>query len=340
MNKEFLIKNGNNGATYIFNISSIDSIISSLKFYKSFTLRQFITKFLLFVYLMVNKLVLKKKLKSLDETKDYLNSCIFNQIDSNLPKNCSVLISPTRDKIIVHNHDKKYFHKYAFGKSKDNVLNEVTIYNLLNKEAKYFNVSSLSELISDENYCEFKLFNKSFKTKSDDIVQTLVEFFNYSKTDNIKLEILINKNYIKYNNLKEISDFLIKNHSEETIPLGLVHKDFKPWNLDFKSGPLIYDFEESILDGLPAEDLLNYYIDPLITSSNKLKEVEDFVFSEKLTDDLTSYCKLLNLKIDSKVLIYLYLIDRTIFWEEKEKFDLSKKYNDLLINIFSKDKNK
>ena len=50
----------------------------------------------------------------------------------------------------------------------------------------------------------------------------------------------------------------------ETIPLGLVHRDFKPWNTLLRDTVLIFDFEEAFIAGPPLEDLLNYYIDPII----------------------------------------------------------------------------
>ena len=48
------------------------------------------------------------------------------------------------------------------------------------------------------------------------------------------------------------------------ISLGMVHGDFKPWNITNLKKPLIYDFEETIVNGLPLFDLFNYYISPTI----------------------------------------------------------------------------
>ena len=54
--------------------------------------------------------------KSKDGIKIYLKESINSDVDFNLDENSSVLISPTRDKVIV-NHHSKYFHKFAFAKS-------------------------------------------------------------------------------------------------------------------------------------------------------------------------------------------------------------------------------
>ena len=55
----------------------------------------------------------------------------------------------------------------------------------------------------------------------------------------------------------------------------MVHGDFKPEYNKFKK-PLIYDFEETIVNGLPLFDLFNYYISPTIEHENKKKKFLKF----------------------------------------------------------------
>ena len=53
MNKIFYILEGNNGATYIFNTKNIDSVSSSVKFYKARTIKQKVMKNTLRLYLII-----------------------------------------------------------------------------------------------------------------------------------------------------------------------------------------------------------------------------------------------------------------------------------------------
>lgn len=328
MKKIFFTKAGNNGATYIFNTKNISSINSSLKFYKSFTIRQKVVKTILFVYLLLNKIFKKNSLKTSDEIVNFLKENTNQNIDFIVNDDYSILISPTRDKIIIHNHDKNSFDKYAFGKSLEGVKNEYNIYKLFKNESKSFNTSKIENFYSDENYCKFTLQNKSFISKSDDLVTILIEFFNLD-TKQIKLEDYYENTYKNLDkNLSYYLNILKDIYKNKDIKIGLVHKDFKPWNMNNIQGPLIYDFEESC-QALVGEDLLNFYIDPIV-SFKSLDEIVELINSNLVQKQLTSYKNKQSLDIDEKIMILNYLFERAYFWNKKNKQNLSSKYLELL----------
>ena len=106
MNKNYLIKKGNNGATYIFNTKDISSMIYSLKYYKTFTFRQYLVKTFLFSNLIIAKYFSKSKLIDVVSAKEYLKKNTLESIDFDIDEDSSILISPTKDKIIVHKHNE------------------------------------------------------------------------------------------------------------------------------------------------------------------------------------------------------------------------------------------
>ena len=327
MNKTYLIKKGNNGATYIFNTKNINSIVLSLKFYKTFTFRQYLVKAVLFSNLFIAKYFSKSKLLDIQKVKEYLKLNTLDSIDFDIDENSSILISPTNDKIIIHNHDKNSFIKYAFGKSLDGVKNESNIYKLF-ENTKYFNTSKLSNFYSDENYCNFELINEDFSKKSEDLVNILVEFFELNKKE-ITLNEYINTNFINIQDeLKNKLLTLFEKYDIHTFNIGLVHKDFKPWNINITKGSLIYDFEETIL-AFAGEDLINYYIDSLI-SYESVENIINILKSKSLNDSLKEYSKKLNQTFKNEFLISHYLIERIYFWGNKNKKDLADKYFDIL----------
>lgn len=324
----YFIKSGNNGATYIFNTKDIVNIKSSLKFYKAFTIRQKVVKTLLFSLVLVKKIFKKSSLKSVDEIVTFLKESTSKNIDFLIDENCSILISPTRDKIIVHNHKKSRFDKYAFGKSLDGVKNEHNIYKLLNKETKYFNTSKIENFYSDENYCSFSLLNRLFTKKSENIVDILVEFFTFDIKEVAFKEYFDNSFKNLDNELEKYSHIIKNMYKNQTVKIGLVHKDFKPWNMAKDQGPLIYDFEESCR-AFAGEDLLNYYIDPIV-SYKSIEEIKSVIHSDELQKQITSYKNKLDLSISIEMMLLNYLFERTYFWNNKNQKDLASKYKELL----------
>ena len=324
----YFIKSGNNGATYIFNTKDISNINFSLKFYKAFTSRQKIVKAILFLYLLLTKLFKKASLLDKSEVINFLKRNTLENIDFQVNDDCSILISPTKDKIIVHNHIENSFDKYAFGKSLDGVKNESSVYELLDKKHTTFNISKISDFKLYENHCKFKLSNKLFRTKSDDISKVALEFFEV-KTSNMKIEDYFESRFLdKNSDLDKYYKFFLERYTNKTLILGLVHKDFKPWNMDLTQGPLIYDFEETTF-ALPLEDLINYYVDPMI-STNSEESILEFINSKTLQIQINNYLKDIRILEDKEFYISQYLFERAYFWDKRTKPDISSKYKNIL----------
>jgi len=327
LKKWYLIKKGNNGATYIFNTKDISSMIYSLKYYKTFTFRQYLVKTFLFSNLIITKYFASSKLIDVVSVKEYLKKNTLESIDFDIDEDSSILISPTKDKIIVHKHNESSFIKYAFGQSLDGVKNESNIYKLFDKQ-KNFNTSIISEFYSDKEYCKFKLQNKTFYKKNDDLVEILSEFF-LIKNETISTSEYFDKYFPNISDqLKTILSNIIENLKDKDINIGLTHKDFKPWNIDMLRGPLIYDFEETCL-AFPTEDLINYYIDPIISYAS-VEDIIGLLNSENLNTQINKYKTILNIDLKNKFLISQYLLERVYFWENKNKKEISNKYFEIL----------
>jgi len=323
----FYILEGNNGATYILNIRSLQDIKQSLNFYKARTLKQKIQKNVLIIYLMVLK-VFGFKLQSLDDIKVYLSSLSDVAIDYGLDTNCSVLVSPTRDKVIVHHHDE-YFEKFAFAKSYANVKKESEVYELLNTKHKHFKVSKFYDKVDTSHYCSFKLSNVSNEVMNDvDMTLALVEFFSITLQTNVSFFSYIDTLVKECRENKPIGTLLKKYktlYADESISSGLVHRDFKPWNIKYEDGLLIFDFEEAITDGLPLEDMLNFRVDPIIRYQDT-KVVYEHIFDHKSVEEYKRYLDLLGIKIDFVVFLNLYIINRVVFWEKAKDSKASQCY--------------
>lgn len=346
MKNYFFLLTVNNGASYIFNTRHWSAIKESLKFYRAYTFKGKLQKSVLTFFLFVVGKFFPSIFKSKESVKIYLKENINADVDFNLDENSSVLISPTRDKVIVHHHSQ-YFHKFAFGKSFMKVQNESAIYKLL-QNSKEFQVASLLNLKIDEELssCNFKLVNPLVNTNDQlqsigDLSALLVEFFNSSPkkktvqlTDYIE-DLLKRLHSLNMEPIHNLSSYLVKIQKEydtETISLGLVHRDFKPWNTLLRDTVLIFDFEEAITDGPPLEDVLNYYIDPVIRyQSTNL--VYDSLYAKEKVMEYTFYLKLLKLTVPFEVLLFTYVLERIVFWTKEKELETAMHYKNLLSHI-------
>ena len=347
-NKFFKILQGNNGATYIVNAKDRKSINDSLKFYKA---RNFKSKFLkagFKVLLLLQGKLYAKKLKSSSDIEQYLQHISKSPCDFGVNDNSSVLISPTSDKIIVHQHNE-YFQKFAFDKSYEKVKNESTIYNLIPQNLKFFQVSKFSDLHDErDKYCSFNLSNKHLKIGKNEkpkIVPALLEFFKTTESKTTKLgayiEALINTIDLNHNiEMKAQVDILKKigkSYFSLEVPLGLVHRDFKPWNILSYEKPLIFDFEEAIIDGLPLHDLYNFYTDPIIRYMSSRK-VASIILSQQRVEEYNAYLNNLNINIDFNIFLHIYLVEQVIFWRKANELHTSNRYLNLSNYLISKSK--
>lgn len=346
----FYTLNGKNGATYIVNISNEVSINNSIKFYRATTIKSKIKKQLLKKYLTILRLGNTKATSTPKQISSFLQAKVSINLDFNINANCSILLAPTGDKVIVHHHNK-YFQKFAFGKSYNNVIKESEIYNILGKP-KHFKTSQLFNFVNDKQlkYCKFKLKNETnklveSKISNDTICSALVEFFQSNSVNSININEYISSRINEYkdifrDNLKQIEDVantMCLNNNNKKIPLGLVHRDFKPWNTLQQDKLLIYDFEEAVLNGPPLEDLFNYYIDPKIKYISPSK-LSNSILSEKKILLFEDYLKRLEINVHYLVLLFTYLLERIIFWSNENNLKTLQAYKSFLVYLIQQNK--
>jgi hypothetical protein len=334
--KIFYILSGNNGATYIINTSAWNGISESLKFYRAYSIKSRILKAGLQYYLWLKKNFYPIGLKNIQEVQEFLQSLCQFKIDFQLDSKCSVLVSPTRDKIII-NHHHEFFQKFAFGKSYNKVKNEAGIYNLFSKPVKNFQVSQyIPEEIGSSKFCSFKLSNshlESIRSEDLNLVPALVEFFKISQVTTIEAGHYIDSLTEKIKRLElelrggqiEFLNQTKNKYASEEIPVGLVHRDFKPWNIIQYQKILIFDFEEAVTDGLPLEDLFNYYCDPIVRYKH-VNEVAEVILNDNIIVLYKAYLENLNISIDFKFFLHIYLIERILFWHTVNEMETSKAY--------------
>ncbi len=346
MKSVFWILSGSNGATFVINTKSFSFVLSSLKFFKARTNRTTLKKIgLSLVSFLVGKLY-TKKLKTAEQIELYLNEVFNSSINFGINEDVAVLISPSRDKVIV-NHRNKHFQKFAFGKSYLKIKNEATIYALFKTKPKTFQISQLQDFKELENeYCSFILNNNKIQKKSEkkySLAQILVEFFQVSQSGEISiyayidqlLNILENLDLPQFHILKDhLSNLKLKSESE-ILPLGLVHNDFKTWNVIRYDKILIFDFEEANLQGMPMFDLFNFYCDPNIRYFSA-KELTKSIFSQDNIKIYQEYLSLLEINLDFEFLFDLYVIERILFWQTANEQKTATDFLDFFKFIHSK----
>ena len=333
MNKNiFYIYTGGNNAIYIFNLSSLKDISISLDYYQPIGVKRKVLKkiFNLYLYGLGSfcKIFSSKYLKNSVDIQEFLSLKIGNNIDFNVDQTTSIFISSSGDKVIVHHHHN-YFKKFAFSKSYKKSCNEVKIYNVLQQPKSFFMVSDIRDVKDKGNYCSFKLYNEFTEKKRsrvNDAVLTkaLVEFFQMIPLESRKVSSICSSmendfTCITQSIQSQIEIVLNKTKDifgDEEITVGLTHWDFKIWNLQpYDNKIQIYDFEESKFDGLPLEDLYNYYIDSKIMNGIDTENIIIFIYSDFLKEQTTKYLQYLGIQTDSTLLLLFYLLNRINFYE-------------------------
>jgi hypothetical protein len=333
----FYILQGNNGATYILNTQSWRQICQSLAFYKALNLKGKILKTLLTFYLFWAYKLKFVGLKTKAEVGNYVNGLSPHELALNLSDNCSLHISPNRNKIIVNYHNGQ-FTKIGFGGSFSNVKHEAQMYKLFQGSYCYFRTSQLSNYQEYEcKACSFTLTNGPSEKLSAKIKPnwTLVlgELFKISSPKTQALEVHINeflanlKGNASFNFEKQQSYLqnLSLSHGQTKFSLGFVHGDFKPWNVILQAPPLIYDFEEANPHGLPLQDLFNYSIDPIIRYQS-VNKVAQTIMNPLQIESYKSYLSSLNIALNYEILLNFYLIERILFWGKNEQNETAQSY--------------
>jgi len=343
---------GGNDAIYIINLSTFKDITVSLEFYKPVSMSRRILKNGIYLYLcfisILPKSFLNKKLRCIDGVRNLIMEKVDRAVKINIDASCSIFISSGRDKIIVHNHHCKYYEKYAFNGSYEKSANEIDIYNILRSySAKHYLTSEIQDIHNYGSHCSFKLYNEFDSDKRGDItdvilVDALVELFEVtpSVTKNISeicsqiregftLSVARTRS-IAHSILAKIDSIA----GESQIRLGLVHGDFKIWNVQSYINKIhIYDFEESKLDGLPLDDLYNYYIDPMIMTGESINDILAFVKGECLQKQSALYLHQLSLNTSHQLLLLFYLINRLHFYDKNGSEHIAQRIFQILTDL-------
>ncbi|WP_136805355.1 hypothetical protein [Desulfosediminicola flagellatus] len=328
MTKQFFMLHGRNGATYVFNAGSLSGIRESLKFYKALTLKGKVMKSALFVVLLLLGKLRLTPLWTGKDVSNYLGALPDEQIAFELDGHCSVHVAPTRDKVIIHRHGR-CFEKVAFGGSYAGVSNEALVYRGFAGQPRLFSISRLESFEDHGSYCHFAMSHDSLPPApvgdSIDWSAVLAEFFvSQGGSKDVLFGAYVSAlreacergGWASHAVLDALFDHFSSTYGDERLPLGLVHRDFKPWNVLPFSKPLIFDFEETINDGLPCEDLLNYFIDPIINYQST-EAVQAILFGEPVQQALVRYSKALGLSVPVEFFIFAYLINRVLFWRAR-----------------------
>lgn len=198
---------GHNGGVFFFSLASWRSWNASLEFYKGVTFSAKLKR----LALKLSYPLLRDNC-TLEEMQAKIADATGAHID--LTIDCAGIISPTGDKAVVHFPMRGYW-KAATGKSYPGVKGEAEIYRLLaEKKPVKFGYSRISEIQDDGKTVSFWMSDDSDAFTSDQVRP-----------------------------LEDVLPALEEFHS--LMPEGLVHGDFKPWNVRWRKNgrPHFFDFE-------------------------------------------------------------------------------------------------
>ena len=245
----------------------------------------------------------------------------------------SAMISPTRDKAIIHRHASGY-HKFASGNSRDAVAGEIKLYQLLAQLApENFCVSEISDI--NETPVEVSFFMKQIPEKTfeavppiAELLPLLKEFFSIERGDMVEYQTVLEE-LKKTTSGANLIDRIDHCGIAGKIRRGWAHRDFKPWNLKKSASGkfLLFDFEAARNDGLPLEDFFNYLIEPALTNSSPeavdRKIQKEFRLAEKLL-------AMLDIDVNQLPNCYkYYLLERSVYYDRNGKVASSEKYQRL-----------
>jgi len=304
---------GRNGASFFLSLNSFSDWRRSLEFYRGVSAAAKCKKALL------------TAAYPLFRFRGNFNGSEFEY--GKLDASDSAMISPTRDKVIIHHHGRGY-EKIAFGKSLPGVRGELEVYRRLNENPpESFAVSRVEELKSSPEQCRFFMnyaggvFSENVPG-IEDLLLPLKEFFRLGPGGKRTWKSLWETLPDDLRKLVPADD-----HEGET-EAGLVHRDFKPWNVKAGAKPLFFDFEAASLDGCPLEDFFNYTVDSMLrlkTPEYVSARIRDlFSMAEKLL-------KMQNISGDVRRYCRWFLLERTAFWRGQGQPQLSAKFKELFL---------
>jgi len=198
---------GNNGGLFFLSTNSWGDWRKSLEFYKGVTRKARLKRLLLY---WAYHIVAGNCSRS--EMADIVEDATGSRPDVSSP--CSAIVAPTGDKAVVHIHDVGYW-KAAGGQSYSKVKGEVGVYRLLtDKKPVKFGYSTIVDIMDDGKHVSFFMPEEK-EEFCGDVVKPLEDV------------------------LPALKEF----HAVT----GLVHGDFKPWNVRWRKDgrPQFFDFEEA-----------------------------------------------------------------------------------------------
>lgn len=253
-NNCFFRVDGSNGATFFLSSASFADWKKSLGFYRGVSYLAAVKKFLLLAAYFVMK---RKATLPASQVVAALRQILPESVVLMLDDHDSAMISPTRDKVIIHHHGRS-FEKFAVGASCDGVARELDLYQLLeSKKPQYF---CFSPLLGGEKGKDFVRLEMAYpplqKGQGGALpLEAFAEFFDLKRENDATWASCWERLRLPFE--------VPATDREGTTPVGVVHYDFKPWNVNFGKLPQVFDFE-SVSFGLPLTDFFNYVVDPAL----------------------------------------------------------------------------
>lgn len=318
---KFLRIDGGNGASFFFSAASFADWKRSLEFYRAVSASAKLKK----VLLKLASPVLKRRARlSAAEVAQAVAAELQLEEPPAVDIHASAMISPTRDKALVHHHGRS-FEKFATGNSLPGVRRELELYRRLAEwNPAEFAFSRLLGFSECESFVRFEMayaegdFRDAPPALSA-LVGPLAEFFALpGRTTRPWTEL--------WNELAPEVEIPAEYRDGET-PVGLVHRDFKPWNVKSGEKPLFFDFESASFSGCPLEDLFNYHVEPRVrlAAAKLLASVRRELFPAAET--LLRRSNIPAAEVGRYW--HWYLLERVSFWRAQGQFEHAARFKTL-----------